>query len=206
MKAIISIILLVVLCKPLLIEASNGIITLDLNLLEMSQEQSIELNLAMQAKLVGRKESGEPVYQQLLSNDFFRKLEEMQGVNVQNVPRLSVQVGRRGEVKMGKDVRYLKSRNPQDGRIETDQAFLGYEILVVPFAGEGDIAVDVALKLTLREMLREGELTENGLKLPQFDEEVMKVRQIVTSGKSVCFGELARKDGRRVMIVGKVIR
>jgi hypothetical protein len=56
MKAIISIILLVVLCKPLLIEASNGIITLDLNLLEMSQEQSIELNLAMQAKLVGRKE------------------------------------------------------------------------------------------------------------------------------------------------------
>jgi hypothetical protein len=107
---------------------------------------------------------------------------------------------------MGKDVRYLKSRNPHDGRIETDQAFLGYEILVVTFAGEGDIAVDVALKLTLREMLREGELTENGLKLPQFDDVEMKVRQIVTSGKSVCFGELARKDGRRVMIVGKVIR
>ena len=206
MKTIFSIILLVALCNPQVIEAANGIITLDLKLIEMSQEQSIELNLAMQAKLIGRKESGEPIYQQFLNRDFFQNLERMKDVNVQNVPRLSVQLGRRGEVKMGQEVRYPKSRNTQNGRIETGQAFLGYEILVVPFAGEGDIAVDVALKLTLREMLSEGELTEEGVKLPQFDEEVMKARQVVTSGKSVCFGELARKDGRRVMIVGKVMR
>ena len=206
MNPIFSIILLLALCNPLAIEAANDIITLDLKLLEVSEDQSIDLNLAMEAKLVGRKESGEPIYQQLLNHGFFQKLGEMRGVNVQNVPRLSVQIGRRGEVKVGQDLRYPKSRNPVDGRIETDQAFLGYEILFVPFAGEGDIAVDVAMKLILREMLTEGELTEKGVKLPQFDEQIIKVRQIVTSGKTVCFGELERRDGRRVMIVGQVMR
>ena len=107
---------------------------------------------------------------------------------------------------MGTELRFPKSRNPSNGRIDIDSAFLGYEIVVVPFAGKGDVAVDLAMKVTLRELNKEGELLENTIKLPEFHESGMESRMIVTSGKTVCFGEFTKLDGRRVMIVGKVFR
>lgn len=177
-----------------------------LRLLEMTPEQAIELNLEMKAEKVGRKESGAPIFQQFVSPAFEKKLAELKNVNVVIAPQVQVQLARKGEIKIGKELRYPKDQNPANGRISTGSEFVGYEILVVPFAGKGDIAVDVALKIIFRELTKPGELTDEGVILPGFYETQLESRMIVTSGKTVYFGELTMKDGRKVMVVGTVVR
>ena len=177
-----------------------------LRLLEMTPEQAIELNLEMEAERVGRKETGEPVFQQVVGFAFERKLAEFTDVTFVNAPQLQVQLAKRGEIKIGKEIRYPKEQHPVNGRIQTGQQFLGYEILVVPFAGKGDIAVDVALKINFHELVKPGDLTEEGVVLPSFYETSLESRMIVTSGKTVCFGELTKMNGRKVMVIGTVIR
>ena len=177
-----------------------------LKLIEMSEIQAIELNLEMDAERVGRKENGDPVFLQIVNGDFEKKLAEFENVLIVPAPQLTVQLSRRGEIKMGKDFRFPKSLNPANGRVDIGEEFLGYEIIVVPFAGSGDIAVDVALKVIHRELSKEGELTDEGVTLPEFHESKMESRMIVTSGKTVCFGEFTKRNGRKVMIVGTVLR
>ena len=177
-----------------------------LRLLEMTPEQAIELNLEMEAEKVGRKETGEPVFQQVVGVAFERKLAEFADVTFVNAPQVQVQLAKRGEIRIGKEIRYPKDQNPVNGRIQTGQQFLGYDILVVPFAGKGDIAVDVALKINFHELIKPGDLTKEGVVLPSFYETSLESRMIVTSGKTVCFGELTKRNGRKVMVIGTVFR
>ena len=181
------------------------IIGIELKLLEMTQEQSLELNLGMTAKLVGRKETGEPIYEQSLGETFWKEFRSMKGVESVDVPRLTVQVGRRGLVQVGREFNYPVSRDKITGRIQIGQKFLGYEILAVPQAGEGDIAVDMAVQVVLREMLDAGELEKETLKLPKFIESRLRARPVLIPGKSICFGELEKGDGTKVMVIGRIL-
>lgn len=181
------------------------IIGIELKLLEMTAEQSLELNLGMTATLVGRKETGEPIYEQSLGETFWEKFRSMEGVESVDVPRLTVQVGRRGVVQVGKEFNYPVSRDKATGRIQIGQKFLGYEILAVPQAGEGDIAVDMAVQVVLREMQDAGELGKDTLRLPRFLEFRLRARPVLIPGKSICFGELEKGDGTRVMVIGRIL-
>jgi hypothetical protein len=180
------------------------VVGIELKLLEMSLAQALELNLGMKPTLVGRRESGEPIYQQSIGEDFWGKLGSMEGVESIDVPRLSVQVGRRGEVQVGKEIRYPASRDPSTGRIIIGQKFIGYEILAVPQAGDGDIAVDMAVQVLLREMPETGEFGDRFIVAPKFVESLMRSRPVIIPGKSISFGELEKGDGTRVMVIGKV--